>query len=161
MSSAELTRSEISRLYPEVAPQLRRVLGSHLRAPEWVLDDACQIAWEALLLRRDRVDRSRLLSWLATTARREALAIMRRGATDLAVEDGALDGMAARRGDPQESAEFWERLGGIRRLSRRQQRIVWMHGLGFAYEEIAAATGESLRAVERQLGGARRKLRAA
>ena len=161
MPDAVLARREISRLYPEVAPQLRRVLGSHLRAPDWVLEDACQIAWEALLMRRDSVDRSRLLSWLATTARREALALMRRPATDLAVEEGALDGMAAHRGDPQETAEFWERLGGIRRLPRRQQRIVWMHGMGFAYEEIAAATGESMRAVERQLSGARRRLHAA
>ncbi|HET9074774.1 MAG TPA: sigma-70 family RNA polymerase sigma factor, partial [Solirubrobacteraceae bacterium] len=152
---------EISRLYPEVAPQLRRVLGSHLRAPDWVLDDACQVAWEALIVRRESIDRSRLLSWLATTARREALAIMRRAGTDLAVEDGALDGLAADRGDPQQAAEFWERMGRIRRLSRRQQRIVWMHGMGFAYEEIAGATGESLRAVERQLSGARRRLRAA
>jgi DNA-directed RNA polymerase specialized sigma24 family protein len=60
--------------------------------------------------------------------------------------------------DPQRSAEFWERLGRVRRLSRRQQRIVWMQGMGFRYDEIAAETGETLRSVERQLSAARRQL---
>ncbi|HET9720908.1 MAG TPA: sigma-70 family RNA polymerase sigma factor [Solirubrobacteraceae bacterium] len=161
MSVPASRRSEIAALYPQVAPQLRRVLTSHLQAPAWVLEDACQIAWEALLGQAEPVDQRRVLSWLATTARREALAILRRTASEMCVTDSTAEALLAPAPGPEQAVEFWERMGQIRRLSRRQQRIVWMQGLGFQYSEIADEVGDSLRTVERQLAGARRKLRAA
>jgi RNA polymerase sigma factor (sigma-70 family) len=161
MSVLPLHPTQVAELYPQVAPQLRRVLSSHLRAPDWVLDDACQIAWEALLVQEQPIDRAHLLSWLATTARREALAILRRRATEMCVDEEMTERLLSPVPGPDEAAEFRERMAQIRGLSRRQQRIVWMQGLGLSYAEIADELGESLRSVERQLDGARRKLRAA
>lgn len=37
-------------LYAELQPQLMRILVSNLQGPEWVLDEACQVAWGSLLL---------------------------------------------------------------------------------------------------------------
>jgi RNA polymerase sigma factor (sigma-70 family) len=161
MPLSPLRQPPLAQLYPQLAPQLRRVLSSHLRAPDWVLDDACQMAWEALLVHEEAIDHTRVLSWLATTARREALAILRRRSTELCVSEQTTEALLPPAPGPDESIEFWERMGRIRRLPRRQQRIVWMQCLGFGYAEIAAGTGDSLRTVERQLEGARRKLRAA
>ncbi len=161
MTTERNPSAELGQLYVELAPQLRRVVGTHLRAPEWVLDDACQMAWEALLVRPGQVDRTHALGWLATTARREALGLLKRSSAELCLDASGhaevIFGMAP---DPQQAAEFWERLGQVRRLSRRQQRIVWMQSLGFGYEEIAAHTGETRRSVERQLVSARRRLKA-
>jgi DNA-directed RNA polymerase specialized sigma24 family protein len=51
-----------------------------------------------------------------------------------------------------------ERLRMIGELPVRQQRLVWLHGLGFSYAEMAVATGESRRTIERQLLRARHAL---
>ena len=161
MSTADIARQDLGQLYADLAPQLRRILGTHLQAPEWVLDDACQMAWEALLVRPGCVDQAHALGWLATTARREALGLLKRSKAELCLDaSGHAEVIFGAAPDPQQAVEFWERLGQVRRLSRRQQRIVWMQSLGFGYEEIAAETGETRRSVERQLLSARRRLRA-
>jgi RNA polymerase sigma factor (sigma-70 family) len=161
MSTDLDTQTDVSQLYAELAPQLRRILGMNLQAPEWLLDDACQMAWEALLRRPGRVQAGHALGWLATTARREALGLLKRSRAEVCLDaSGHSEVTFGQAPDPQQAAEFWERLGQVRRLSRRQQRIVWMQSLGFGYEEIAAATGETRRSVERQLLSARRRLRA-
>jgi RNA polymerase sigma factor (sigma-70 family) len=151
---------DVANLYPRLAPKLRRIVGANLEAPDCVVEDACQIAWTALLDEPPLVDESHVLSWLATTARREALLMLRRSAIELRVIEGGAPTAEADAEDPQRSAEFWERLGQVRRLPRRQQRIVWMRCLGFRYAEIAQETGETLRSVERQLADARSKLAA-
>ena len=160
MRTGDLTQSEIGQLYADLAPQLRRILGMNLQAPDWLLDDACQMAWEALLLHSEPVARAQVLGWLATTARRKALRLLKRAQAELCLDASehaeAIFGVSP---DPHQSAEFWERLGQVRRLSRRQQRIVWMQSLGFEYAEIAAETGETRRSVERQLLSARRRLK--
>jgi RNA polymerase sigma factor (sigma-70 family) len=161
MSTEATARHELGQVYADLAPQLRRILGMNLQAPEWVLDDACQMAWEALLHRPGCVDAEHLLGWLATTARREALGLLKRSKAEICLDaSGHADVIFGVGPDPQQSAEFWERLGQVRRLSRRQQRIVWMQSLGFGYAEIAAETGETRRSVERQLLSARRRLKA-
>ena len=47
----------------------------------------------------------------------------------------------------------------IGHLPPRQQRLVWLQGLGLTYEEMAGYTGASTRTVERQLLRAKRTLR--
>ena len=59
----------------------------------------------------------------------------------------------------EELAEKRARLEAISELPGRQQRLVWLHGLGFSYDEIAAHTGDSSRTVERQLLRAKGRLR--
>ncbi len=51
------------------------------------------------------------------------------------------------------------RLDAIRDLPERQQRLVWLQGLGLSYAEMAGYTGASPRTVERQLLRAKRALR--
>lgn len=162
MSTDPVTTPDFGPLYAELNPQLRRILGMNVQAPDWLLDDACQMAWEALLLQAAPLERAHVLGWLATTARRHALRLLRRSQTELCL-DASVPGEASYgvSPDPHHAAEFWERLGQIRRLPRRQQRIVWMQSLGFEYAEIAAQTGESRRSVERQLRDARRRLKPA
>jgi RNA polymerase sigma factor (sigma-70 family) len=155
MNPQGLSTAELDQLYIELSPQLRRILGAHLQVPECVLEDACQSAWTTLLTDPAQIDRPRMLSWLATTARREVLAMLKRAEIEQRVLGQSPPPEPE---DPQRSAEFWERLGRVRRLSRRRQRIVWMQGMGFRYEEIAAETGETVRSVERQLEAARRQL---
>jgi RNA polymerase sigma factor (sigma-70 family) len=58
-----------------------------------------------------------------------------------------------------ELAEQHAQLEAISALPGRQQRLVWLQGLGFSYDEMAAQTGVSHRTVERQLLRARRRLR--
>jgi RNA polymerase sigma factor (sigma-70 family) len=161
MRTDDTAALEFGQLYAELGPQLRRVLGMNLQAPDWLLDDACQMAWEALLHQSGSVDRAHMLGWLATTARRHALRLLRRTQVEMCLDSGQAEAAFGVSPDPHQSAEFWERLGQVRRLSRRQQRMVWMQSLGYAYAEIAAETGETRRSVERQLREARRHLRPA
>jgi RNA polymerase sigma factor (sigma-70 family) len=51
-----------------------------------------------------------------------------------------------------------ERLEAIRILPERQQRLVWLQGLGLTYTEMAGQTGTTRRTVERQLLRAKRTL---
>jgi DNA-directed RNA polymerase specialized sigma24 family protein len=140
--------------------QLRRILRRHLRAPDCVLDDACQAAWEALLRKDVSLSEEHVLGWLATTARREALVMLARVQSEQPLDD-ALDttvSPASWAGDPQRIAVQREHLARVGELPRRQQRLVWMRGLGFGYEEISETTGDSFRTIDRQLTGARRRL---
>jgi DNA-directed RNA polymerase specialized sigma24 family protein len=50
------------------------------------------------------------------------------------------------------------RLESIRILPERQQRLVWLQGLGLTYTEMAGQTGATRRTVERQLLRAKRTL---
>jgi RNA polymerase sigma factor (sigma-70 family) len=174
------SHDEIAALYPQLAPQLRRILRAQLCAPDVLIEDACQQAWEALLRHDGNVRPESRLPWLVTTARREALALLSRQRAELLSD--AVGGapsrdrpallrpgqeparplaLSSREPEPSEAAEFSDRMTQLRRLPPRQQRIMWMRGLGFAYREIAAQTGASERTVERQLATARARLRAA
>jgi RNA polymerase sigma factor (sigma-70 family) len=153
---------DVDELYRLLAPRLRQIVRSHVRASETVIEDACQIAWSRLLRRSDHVCRETVLSWLATTAVREAFKLSRRDRREL-----SLDAELERAGElplasgtpgPAEVVELRERLGEVRRLPERQQRLLWMHAAGLTYVEIADRTGDSLRTVERQLLRAKGRL---
>jgi RNA polymerase sigma factor (sigma-70 family) len=153
---------DVGALYCSLAPRLERIVGSGVQAPRALIEDACQVAWIRLWHHRDRVRRENVLAWLVTTAIREAHYLLRRETRCLSLEraveesgDGALYGRAL-----PDLCEAWVRLELISSLSERQQQLVWLHGLGFSYEEIATATGATRRTVERQLLRGRRKLRA-
>jgi DNA-directed RNA polymerase specialized sigma24 family protein len=51
------------------------------------------------------------------------------------------------------------RLELLRELPERQERLIWLQGLGFGYPEMADETDMTMRTVERQLMKARRHLR--
>jgi RNA polymerase sigma factor (sigma-70 family) len=154
-------RDELEELYTTHAAQLRRIVAAGVRAPDAVIDDACQIAWSRLIRRRGEVRREATLAWLVTTASREAIRSNGRHERELSLD--GLGEQAARIPPvpgPDEVVVQRERLAQVTALPRRQQRLVWLHGLGLNYCEMARYTGDSRRTVERQLLRAKHALRA-
>jgi RNA polymerase sigma factor (sigma-70 family) len=154
---------DVAELYASLSERLERIVGMDVRAPRPLIEDACQCAWDRLWLHRRQVRRETALSWLVTTAVHEALRLLRVQAGLLSLDreieelgDGAVPAHAPPAADLY---ELRTRLEGIRSLSQRQQRLLWLHGLGFSYAEIAARTGSTTRTVERQLLRGKRKLR--
>ena len=154
---------EIGELYAALSKRLEHIVRSDVRAPEAVIEDACQFAWSRLIHHCHRVRRDTALSWLATTAIREAFKLIRRDGREL-----SLDAALAITGEPpllldaprtEELVEQHERLAELRYLPERQQRLLWLHGFGFTYDEMARHTGSTPRTVERQLLRAKRRLR--
>jgi RNA polymerase sigma factor (sigma-70 family) len=157
--------ADFDRLYGALAGQLERVVRSQVRACDAVIDDACQTAWIQLLSHDGQVRTSSVLSWLSTTAIHEALRLLRRSGRDLSLELASEETPALIEGaiapGPDEAMELRERLDSLRRLPERQQRMLWLHGIGLSYADIADSTGCTLRTVERQLLRAKRTMRAA
>lgn len=155
----------VSELYSDLQPRLVRILAGNLQPPSWVIDEACQTAWSSLLEHRDTVVSGGELGWLVTTATRAALRLLRcERVAESRVEPPAplrLDDFRAPQPEPDQRLELRERLGEVRRLPVRQQRVVMLHGFGYEYDEIAAVTGETRRTVARQLARARQQLRRA
>ena len=157
-----LVASEVGELYGLLARRLEHIVRLDVRAPDAVIEDACQFAWSRLLHHRDRVHRETVVSWLARTAVHEAFKLLRRDARELSLETVAHDAANGTAAPPSRSphqlAECRERLAAIGRLPERQQRILWLHALGLSYAEIADYEGCTLRTVERQLLRAKRRI---
>jgi RNA polymerase sigma factor (sigma-70 family) len=154
---------DLGELYAVLARPLERIVRLEIRAPEPVVEEACQFAWSRLAYHRDRVRREAALSWLAKTAVHEAFKMIRRGARELSL-DATLEGsddaaVRLRASAPEEVLAQRERLAGVRGLPVRQQRLVWLHALGLSYAEMASHEGYTPRTVERQLLRARSALR--
>jgi RNA polymerase sigma factor (sigma-70 family) len=157
---------EVSRLYAQSARSLRRLIGDRMRLPDDVLDDACQVAWLRYLSHHRRVARPAVLSWLLRTAAHEACRTAGRHEHEVPLdslrvagsdEEADADGWLGR--DPtDEMVDHVARLEALRRLTPRQRRMMWLQASGLSYAEIAQATGDSPRTVERQLGRARQRL---
>lgn len=158
----EVTSEEMTALYRELDASLRRIVRFNVDAPEALLEDACQVAWSRLLRRAGTIHREKTLAWLVTTATREALRLLRRADRELPLETLAQATPESRAVPaPEQAVELRARLDGIGALPVRQQRLVWLQGLGLSYAEMSGYTGSSLRAVERQLLRAKQTLRSA
>jgi len=151
-----LNLEDLATLYPRMAPALQRIVGRTVDAPASIREEACQLAWGQLVSHRDEIDPEHALGWLATTARREAVRLMRERDAHVSLD---AEPFAAPRGSTPGLAESRRRLAQLNLLPERQQRIIWLRGVGYAATEIASHTGDSLRTVERQLALARRALR--
>src|SRR5438067_380102 len=148
---------DISQLYRSLSKPLEEIVRLHvLSVPRPVVEDACQFAWSRLIHNHARVQRDGALSWLGRTAVHEAFKLLRREGQCVSL-DSMLDTPAGP--VPDELVERRERLGELRVLPERQQRLVWLHALGLNYAEIALQTGYTTRTVERQLLRAKRTLR--
>ena len=154
---------DVAELYARAAGLVRGQVINEVTAPEAVIDDACQFAWIRLLHHRHRVRGDGAVTWLIATALHEVFKLVRRAGHDLSLEElmEETDDLRISRSAPapEELVEPRLRLELLRELPERQQRLIWLHGLGFHYPEMAAQTGMSLRAVERQLMKGRRTLR--
>ena len=153
---------ELADLYATLGGRLTQIVRHDVRAPDAVIEDACQCAWSRLIDHRERVRRETVLAWLVTTAVREALRLIRRERRYVSLDDlleHSGDGVAAAASAPLEDlVERRARLDAIGALPERQRRLVWLQGLGFSYAEMAGYTGASTRTVERQLLRAKRAL---
>jgi RNA polymerase sigma factor (sigma-70 family) len=159
----QISHPRLETAYAELAPRLQRVVGRNVRAPEWLIEEACQTAWSRWLVHRDGIAPGSTLGWLATTAIREALRLLKLQSRHVSLDDPAQAGgqvveLPVRAPGPEQLAEFRDRLAEVRRLPVRQQTVVWMQGFGYDYREIAARTGSTRRTVDRQLSQARRRL---
>src|SRR5581483_10493520 len=155
---------DVSELYPLLAERLERIVRFDVQASEAVIEEACQFAWTRLILHADRVHRATALGWLVTTARHEALYLLRCERRQVSLEatleaagDSAIPGRAP---SPHELCEQRERIAAVSALPARQQRALWLHAAGYTYAEISGETGDSLRTVERLLLRAKHAVRA-
>jgi RNA polymerase sigma factor (sigma-70 family) len=163
VGTSEAGVGDLGELYAALARPLERIVRLEIRAPEPVVEEACQFAWSRLAYHRDRVRREAALSWLAKTAIHEAFKLIRRGARELSLdatlESGEDPASRLRAQAPEEVVAQRERLAEVRGLPVRQQRLVWLHALGLSYAEMASHEGYTLRTVERQLLRAKTALR--
>jgi RNA polymerase sigma factor (sigma-70 family) len=144
-----------------LAGRLERIVRLDVRAPDPVIEDACQFAWSRLVHHAHRVRRESALSWLAKTAVREALKLIRREDRELSLDAGAVEEsmLRSRSLGPHELAEHREQLALVATLPDRQRRMVWLRAAGLSYNDISAHEGCTARTVERQLLRANRTLR--
>jgi RNA polymerase sigma factor (sigma-70 family) len=160
-----VTLGDLDALYVALAGRLERIVRLDVRASDPVIEDACQFAWSRLAHHAGHVRFESALSWLAKTAVHEALKLIRRDRRELSLELAAeqTPGMlnCAISPGPDELFEQRERLEAIRSLPERQQRMLWLQGIGLSYADIAASTGCTSRTVERQLLRAKRAIRVA
>jgi RNA polymerase sigma factor (sigma-70 family) len=156
---------EVGELYELLATRLERIVRHDVRASDAVIEDACQFAWSRFLHHREDVRREAALSWLATTAVREALKLVRlddrEPSLEAAIEIARDPVLRAGVPGPDELLEQVDRLQMVGLLPVRQQRLMWLQGLGLSYEEMAAHEGCTRRTVERQLLRARETIRLA
>jgi len=161
--------ADLAALYRALARPLAQIVRAELRAPETVVEEACQFAWSRLAQQPEAVGHETVLPWLATTARRELLRSLRRRSRELSLE-AALEQRGEFPGAPacaleregpalEDLIEQRERLRLVSTLPPRQQRLLLLHAAGYSYKEIAARTGDSRRTVERQLLRAKRSAR--
>ncbi len=154
--------ADVAGLYTEQSAKVNRLVRSGVRAPEPLIEDACQVAWSRLIDHRHRIRRDTAVAWLVTTALHEALKLIRRERRDTSLEallDEAGDlPRAMTVASADELVEFRVRLASLAALNERQRRLVWLQAIGLSYAEMAGETGATERTVERQLSRARRKL---
>jgi RNA polymerase sigma factor (sigma-70 family) len=153
---------DVGELYGLLAKRLEQIVRLDVRAPDVVIEDACQVAWSRLVNHRHRVHRETVMSWLARTAVHEAFKLLRRDRRDLSLEAGSerdARWTPVSVPGPDAAVDCHERLDRLRRLPERQQRALWMSALGLSYAEIAVREGCTVRTVERQLLRARQRLR--
>ncbi|HTU85253.1 MAG TPA: sigma-70 family RNA polymerase sigma factor [Solirubrobacteraceae bacterium] len=153
---------DVGELYGLLAKRLEQIVRIDVRAPDVVVEDACQFAWGRLVHHRHRVARETVMSWLARTAVHEALKLLRRDRRELSLEaasERVVPAPASPLAATDTLVERRERLREIRRLPERQQRLLWLHALGWSYAEIAVHEGCTVRTVDRQLTRARQALK--
>jgi RNA polymerase sigma factor (sigma-70 family) len=159
MGAISQPATDVSDLYCALSSKLERRVRRDVRAPDVVIEDACQFAWTRLVDKSDRVRSETALAWLVKTAVREALKLIRHAGRELSLEaalERAEDPLSA---SPHELLEYRARLAELDDLPERQQRLLWLHAAGLSYAEMAAHEGCTRRTVERQLLRARRRVR--
>jgi RNA polymerase sigma factor (sigma-70 family) len=128
--------------------RLVRSIAAEFRLQESDAADVAQNTWLRLLAYGGTIrDPEKLGSWLATTARREACALLRRSRPEVASESAG-DGVAAGDPSPEDVVVAAETADGVRRaageLNDRQRLLVnalFYQSPVISYDEVARRTG--------------------
>ena len=148
---------DIAAYFAANATAPERTVARHVVATDEIVEDACSIAWSKLLRRPDIHLGTDGFWWLYRVATREVwrLTNQARRERGLSAQD---DGPAVD-ADVAATVERHLMLRGLHELPERQARLLFLHGCGFTYAEIAGLTGATRRTVDRQLRRARERLR--
>jgi len=117
---------------------------SRMRLNQDQADDVFQTVWLRLLDRHETIqDPERLAGWLQTTARNEALALIRRESRDVPSErldlrESVVEGPEAN-ATSQATSDLM--MAGFRQLSDECQRLLWLLASKVSYKETAEQTG--------------------
>jgi RNA polymerase sigma factor (sigma-70 family) len=161
-------RARIAALFEREARRVERLVSRRARAPQAVIEDACQAAWARLCARDDvDVESPAVLRWLVVTAVHEAWRhtsgnreVTAGGFLPDPEVPGELPEPQAHGADPLavtvQRDEARRRIG---RLTERERQFLALQAAGLTYEEIAKRLSVSVRTVERQILRGRRKLR--
>jgi RNA polymerase sigma factor (sigma-70 family) len=128
--------------------RLVRSIAAEFRLQESDAADVAQNTWLRLLAYGGTIrDPEKLGSWLATTARREASALLRRSRPEVASESAG-DGVAAGNPSPEDVVLAAETAAGVRRaageLNDRQRLLVnalFYQSPVISYDEVSRRTG--------------------
>jgi DNA-directed RNA polymerase specialized sigma24 family protein len=166
ISGTDGSLGDLGDLYRVLSSRLERIVRRGVTLPDPVIEDACQVAWGRLVAHGHRVHRETALGWLAKTAVHEALRVARQRTREVSLEEtleerGDTGAFASLAPGPGELCEQHEQLGAIAALSIRQQRLLWLRGLGLSYPEMARHESCTTRTVQRQLALARESARSA
>ncbi len=152
--------SDLAGLFTSHASHLRHTVRRVVGAPDEVVEDACQFAWSALIGRGGPGRTDATLSWLVTTAVREAAKLLERDSRELPLDEPLETVIEAPGGGPHELLEARERIAALAALPERQRRLLWLHAVGLTYAEMAIHERCTRRAVERHLLRAKSSIRA-
>lgn len=154
-------RGDEAAVFQQHHERLVNVIQRDLGVSRVTAEDAASITW-AQFLRYQPERTERLSGWLRVVGRREAIRLERQRQQELM--DGR-DGAGMLREpedlrDPFKLSELRTRLrAGLEHLPKRKREIVALQALGLTYPEVAQATGNSPRTVDRQLRRAIQRLR--
>jgi RNA polymerase sigma factor (sigma-70 family) len=153
------TRAAQAELFAQHARRLHTVVSAIVRTSAANVDDACGFAWLQLVSHRPPA--SIAFAWLRTTAVREAVKLDRRTGGAIGLNEAAEVAVdpAMRPGASLALIAVGQQIQTAR-LRPREARVLGLRVAGYGRDEIAELTGESHRTIDRQLGRARRKLRA-
>jgi RNA polymerase sigma factor (sigma-70 family) len=155
---------QIAEYYAREAPSLERAVARTVSAPAATIEDACSHAW-CQLLKNDAIELGPGgFWWLYVCAKREVFRLTGRARREPAGGEAyELPEERAHAGEDvgetiERRAEHDARLALVLSLSERGRQMIVLQAAGFSYEEIAQASGDSVRTVERQLLRGRRTL---
>lgn len=144
------------RAWQAIVDRFSSLVWATARAHRLARDDASDVAqttWLRLVEHLDRIrEPERLGAWLATTARHEALRVIRRGAreqpsdeADLfeAPADEAIDGLLV---DPERDGALWRAFAGLSERCKTLLRLL-VSDREPSYEEVGAALGMPIGAI--------------
>jgi RNA polymerase sigma factor (sigma-70 family) len=149
-------------LYRTLSPRVLRTVRRQVQTSVENVEDACHFAWAAFLRHTDHIAHEKTLSWITTTAIHEAYKLINKqqrvASLEQALHAGIEPADRTTTARPVERAELVEQLHLVRRLPDRQRRIVLLQAAGLTHAEIAHATGDTERTIQRQLQRARHTL---